>query len=266
MKSPFAGMDPYIEGSRYWGDFHNNLIALIQQHLADTAPPGYYVRTETREHIEMVEQEGKKEHVFVPDASIESSKPKKPKRGGGPTATATTEADPLTMRAFITERHRERFVEIYQGATDPRLVTVIEVLSATNKKPGSVGRRLYLRKRESFLLGDVNLVEIDLLRDGERMPMVDSWPDSPYVLTVGRVNIDHYCEVYRGYYDRPLPSLPVPLLEPDPDLRIDLQPMVDTVYRCGKYHESLDYTRVLDPPLPTTGPPARSPRLKRRKS
>lgn len=26
MKSPFPGMDPYIEACSLWGDFHNRLI------------------------------------------------------------------------------------------------------------------------------------------------------------------------------------------------------------------------------------------------
>lgn len=265
MKSPFAGMDPYIEGSRYWGDFHSHLIESIYVQLADSAPPGYYVRSETRDYLEVVEQEGKKKSPFLPDASIESKAPdRKPKRAG-PTTAATKDAGPLTLRAFVTEQFREKFVEIYQGATEPRLVTAIEVLSPTNKRPGSHGRELYLRKRQSFLLGDVNLIEIDLLRGGERMPMVDPWPDSPYVLMVARVNVDHRCEVYCGYHDRPLPSLPVPLIEPDADLRIDLQPMVDTIYRRGRYLESLNYDRELNPPLPAADLPARPAQPKKRK-
>jgi hypothetical protein len=265
MTAPFAGMGPYIEGSRYWCDFHNNLIALIQQHLADTAPAGYYVRTGVREYVEIVEEEGKTERHFEPNDRVESKKPKRKPGRWGPTATATAEAGPVRLRAFVTEQHRERFVEIHQGATDPRLVTVVEVLSPANKRPGSHGRGQYLQKRQSCLLGDVNLLEIDLLRGGERMPMVGPWPDSPYVLMVAPVNIDHYCEVYRGHHDRPLPSLPVPLIEPDADLCIELQLMVDTVYRRGKYDESLDYSRELEPPLPPTEPPS-PPRLKRRKS
>src|SRR3712207_9248145 len=83
------------------------------------------------------------------------------------------------MRAFIEEEHREAFVEIYEGTPERRLVTCIEVLSPSNKRPGTPGWDLYLRKRQSLMLGGVHLVEIDLLRGGQRLPMLDPWPDCP---------------------------------------------------------------------------------------
>jgi hypothetical protein len=193
----------------------------------------------------MVEQEGRDERAFVPDASVLHPKPpRKRKRGGGGTVVAEPRGDsPVELRAFVSERHRESFVEIYQQGNEPRLVTAIEVLSPSNKKPGSTGQGDYLRKRQSLMLGDVHLIELDLLRGGQRMPMVDPWPDSPYVLMVARVDPDHRCQVWRGYSDRPLPALPVPLIEPDADLRIDLQPMVDTIYRRSRYGDLIDYSK-----------------------
>jgi hypothetical protein len=89
-------------------------------------------------------------------------------------------AEPVLMRAFIEEEHRETFVEIYEATPEQRLVTRIEVLSPSNKRPHTPGWDIYHRKRQSLLPGDINLVEIDLLRGGRRMPMLDPWPDSPY--------------------------------------------------------------------------------------
>ena len=80
---------------------------------------------------------------------------------------------------------RESFIEIYEQAPEIRLVTCIEVLSPSNKRPGTEGWELYLRKRNALLLGQASLVEIDLLRGGRRMPMVEPWPPSPYYLLVG---------------------------------------------------------------------------------
>jgi hypothetical protein len=57
------------------------------------------------------------------------------------------------MRAFIEQEHREAFVEIYEAVPEQRLVTSIEVLSPSNKCPGTPGHELYLRKRQSLLLG-----------------------------------------------------------------------------------------------------------------
>ena len=69
---------------------------------------------------------------------------------------------------FIQEEHRETFVEIYAANHGQRLVTTIEILSPSNKRPGTEGWELYQRKRQTLLLGNVNLVEIDLLRGGQR--------------------------------------------------------------------------------------------------
>src|SRR5206468_13040798 len=111
-----------------------------------------------------------------PDVGIEQSA-----RGDRPseTAGAVAIAEPLvdtggiTMRAFIDEQFRENFIEIYEAEPGPRLVTCIEVLSPSNKRPGKKGWKLYLRKRNALLLGKANLVEIDLVRRGQRMPMIE---------------------------------------------------------------------------------------------
>ena len=260
MKSPFPGMDPFIEGSPDWADFHGHLIEAIYAQLADAAPEGYYVSTSLREYLEVVEQEGD---------STDSSKPeKRPAKGGRRGAVATLpDPEPLRLRAFISEAHRERFVEIYKKEEgEPRLVTAIEVLSPANKKPRSQGRRDYLRKRESLLLGDTHLVEIDLLRGGQRMPMADPWPDSPFVLMVSRGELDHVCRVWRGFADRRLPRLPVPLQEPDPDLGVDLQSAIDAIFKRSRYGERLKYDRSLSPPLGDAERTLLASRLKRSKA
>ena len=45
MKSPFPGMDPFIEGCGLWEDFHGHLIEKIFETLAVTVPAKYVVRT-----------------------------------------------------------------------------------------------------------------------------------------------------------------------------------------------------------------------------
>ena len=66
MKSPFLGMDPYIEAFGLWGDFHSHLIEKIGEKLADAAPDRYLVRTGERSYIVLVESEGKKSYTFCP--------------------------------------------------------------------------------------------------------------------------------------------------------------------------------------------------------
>jgi hypothetical protein len=161
----------------------------------------------------------------------------------------------LGERSYLTliepERgeHREAFVGIYEATPEQRLVTCIEVLSPSNKRPNTPGWDLYQRKRQSLLLSGVHLVEIDLLRGGQRMPMLDPWPASPYTLLVARAKKFQLCKVWPVHFQRPLPPIPVPLIKSDPDIPLQLQPLIDTIYRRYRYEQSIDYTRPLDPPL-----------------
>lgn len=47
-----------------------------------------------------------------------------------------------------------------------------------------------------------------------------------------------------------LPRVSVPLLPADPEVVIDLQAAIDSVYEQGRYHELLDYS--VEPPIPLT--------------
>jgi len=251
MKSPFPGMDPYIEACGLWGDFHTHLIEKIYERLAETVPDRYLVRTGERSYVVLVESEGKQGHPFLPDVSVTvpRGRRKSPKKGGVALAELGGEIEPVTMRAFIQEEHREAFVEIYEMSPEQRLVTSIEVLSPSNKHPGTEGWELYQRKRQSLLLGDVSLVEIDLLRRGQRMPMLDRWPDSPYTLLVAQAKKAQLCRVWPAHFQRPLPRLLVPLAKPDPDVPLDLQPMIDAIYQRSRYERSIDYSKPSIPPL-----------------
>lgn len=251
MKSPFPGMDPYIESQDLWGDFHNHLIEHIYQHLADAVPERYFVRSGRRSYYILVGSKGEVEHSFEPDVKITAPRSGKPKRKSGGMAVAEPAAaiDPLTLRAFIEDEYREAFVEIYEADPKQRLVTTIEVLSPANKRPGTKGWKLYQRKRRSALLGGVNLVEIDLLRGGQKPPMLDPWPDSPYTVLVARASREQYCKVWRASFQRPLPEIPVPLDEPDADIPLQLQPMIEAIYKRSRYSGSIDYTKPLKQPL-----------------
>jgi hypothetical protein len=251
MKSPFPGMDPYIEECGVWADFHDALIHEIRRGLARAVPERYLVRTAERSYLVLVESEGKNSRPFVPDVSIVTAPGrKKPSRKGGTAVAEPAGAvGPVTMRAFIDERHRETFVEVYETDPEQRLVTTVEVLSPSNKQPGTPGWDLYQRKRQSLLLGDVNLVEIDLLRGGRRMPMLDPWPDSPYVLLVAKAGKPQLCQAWPVHFRWPLPPLPVPLAKPDDPVMLSLQPLIDVLYEESRYDRNIDYTRPLTPPL-----------------
>jgi Protein of unknown function (DUF4058) len=247
--SPFPGMDPFIEACGLWEDFHGHLIEKISEVLADTLPARYLVKTGERGSVVLADADGEKSHTFKPDVSVVDD-------GSAFSEAATALAEPAiakapySLRAFIEEEFRERFIEIYGGEGETQLVTCIEVLSPSNKKPNTVGRDRYQRKRQGLFLGhEANLVEIDLLRGGERMPMIDRLPISPYMLLVSRKQHMPYCQVWDAYFDRPLPPIPVPLARPDPDVSLDLQPMIDSIYSRWRFSRSIDYAKALTPPL-----------------
>jgi Protein of unknown function (DUF4058) len=251
MKSPFPGMDPYIEASHLWGDFHDDLIAEIKRALSTALPRGYVARTNTRSYIVLTESEEKEERHFEPDVKVTGprSGKGKPARGDG-NATGVEEAESVSLRAFIEEDFEETFIDIYElQDSEHRLVTSIEILSPSNKIRGSKGWERYLRKRQALLLGKANLVEIDLLRSGSRMPMLDPWPASPYYLLVAREQSAPRCRAWRANFDRPLPIIPIPLSKPDPDIPLALQPMIEAIYERNRYEDSIDYMQPLDPPL-----------------
>ncbi|MGH7226663.1 MAG: DUF4058 family protein, partial [Gemmataceae bacterium] len=50
MKSPFPGMDPYIESHDLWGDFHGHLIEGIYEQIAEVVPERYFVRASRRSY------------------------------------------------------------------------------------------------------------------------------------------------------------------------------------------------------------------------
>lgn len=252
MLSPFPGMDPFIEASGLWPDFHAHLIEKIYETLADAVPDRYVVRTGERSYVVLVGQEGKEDYPFIPDVRITSpgeelihgsSEP------GVAVEETTSTSDVIPIRPFVELDFRETFVEICDPTADQQLITCVEVLSPSNKARGSKGRELYLRKRQGLLLGAANLVEIDLLRGGQRMPMLDPWPDSLYAILVARRQRVPHCLAYPVHCLKPLPLIAVPLRKPDPDLSLNLQPLIDAIYRRSRYDRSIDYTRPLSPSL-----------------
>jgi hypothetical protein len=252
MKSPFPGLDPYIELCGLWEGFHSHLIEAIYQAIATMLPSRYIADTAVRSYIVLLESEGKTEHLAKPDvAVIEAADRKKPRKrkGGVAVAEPAEAAESVQMRAFVAEKFEETFLEIYVQRDERILVTSIEVLSPSNKRRSTEGWQEYVRKRQAMLLGRANFVELDLLRGGDKMPMLDPWPNSPYTLLVCRQINAPYCRVWPAHFHTRVPVIPVPLLAPDPDLSLDLQPLLDSIYALGRYDQRIDYTLPLTPPL-----------------
>jgi hypothetical protein len=247
-------MDPYIEFRHLFEDFHGKLIGDIERTLSGLVPDRYVVRTGERSYIALASSEEEDDqHSFLPDIAV-ASKGRSSRTGGkskrsGAAPPAPAEPSPVIMRALVKAEYRETFLEIRQVEPEHKLVTGIEVLSPSNKRSGTRGWRLYYRKRLGYLSGYANLVEIDLLRRGRRMPMVSAWPESPYYLLVSRKKQAPRCSVWPAHFTEPLPPIPIPLTPPDPDISLALQPLVEAIYARSRYERDIDYGQPLTPPL-----------------
>ena len=241
MPSPFPGMDPFIE-SQVWEDFHYRLMVVMSDPLTERLRPRYLVKVEERVYVEHW-LDGQTE-VIRPELTILE------RRGGAPFGTGqmTAVMEPVLVTVPIPEAKRELFLTV-RLRDSLEVVTVIEVLSPTNKRAGSDGRREYLTKRETVLRSLVHLVELDLLRAGERLPTIEPPPPADYYAFVGRRQDRPRMRVYPWTLRHRLPTLPIPLADGDPDVPLDLQAVFTTVYDRAGYDYGLDYRRPVEPPL-----------------
>ncbi len=247
MPSPFPGMDPYLEVPEIWVDFHSDLAAEIRTRLNRTMPPRYIARLSPRIVYEVVEIS--EVHSARPDIGVYVSGEEPSATGGVAVQTATALVTaPVESVIPVEELVRYHSVEIREVGT-MRLVTTIEILSPANKRSGTEARDEYLSKRRSILRTDAHLIEIDLLRGGERMPLGKPVPYAAYYVVLSRSNRRPRVEVWPIQIWEKLPTILVPLLPPDPDVPLDLNSVVSSVYERGAYDRIIDYRQPPPPPL-----------------
>ena len=145
------------------------------------------------------------------------------------------------------EEIEETFLAI-QELPGRKLVTVIEVLSPTNKKTKDA-RAEYLKKRDDLILTSVNFVEIDLLRAGEPMPVRKPPPPTDYRILVCRARRSSDAVLYAFPYTSPIPPIPIPLLPGDPEPMLDLNSVLHALIDRARYDLVIDYAQPPDPPL-----------------
>jgi len=130
------------------------------------------------------------------------------------------------------------------------MVTVIELLSPANKVSRD-GRTEYLAKRNALLRSQSHLVELDLLRSGERLPTVEAHPHGDFFAFVSRTERRPQADVYAWNLVQPLPTIPIPLGEGDADVMLDLQSTFNSTYDRAGYDYSIHYDRQVEPDLGT---------------
>jgi hypothetical protein len=240
MKSPFPGMDPYLEAR--WPNVHVLMMGAITAALNRTLPEGLEARPEEEVRVETIV--GEPLQSYRADVAVVEHAP------DVPATSSATVAQPLR----IPYRHAPmvlRNVQIVDTRNADRVVTIIEVLSPWNKLAGKLNRQ-YVRKLRDFEAASTNWVEIDLLRGSrDRLPV--TWKNIPadkhadYVAITYRAD-DENVSVFPISLRDPLPAIQIPLRDTDENVALNLQAVLDRVYDEGRF-ASLDYSKPPVPPL-----------------
>lgn len=239
MPSPFPGMDPYLEGA-VWTTFHFSLAAELVRQLAPRLRPRYLVLPVERFVLDTLDTVSITTTSIYPDVGVVQSQHQPSGEGALTIAPA-----PLRLATVMPEAIPHVTVEIRDTA-ERTLVTAIEILSPTNKR--GQGRVEYLAKRDGILLSTAHLLEIDLLRQGQRVPMREPLPPAPYFVFLSRGRERPFTEVWPIDQRESLPTVPVPLLPDDDDMPLDLQLVFTSVYDLLNYDLVVDYRQP--PPIP----------------
>ncbi len=189
MASPFPGMDPYLEASGGWEDFHDSFLTYVRDTLLDVLPAHYVVKIQER--VTLVSLPAREARQVVADVGV-STAAEFTSTGGLMTAAVAT-VEPVTLEHDLDDTGTETYLEI-RRRPDNQLVTVIELLSPSNKE--LPGRDAYLAKRNALLHQYVHLVEFDLLVGGRRLPMRTPLPPGDYYAFVSRAEQRPRAEVY----------------------------------------------------------------------
>jgi hypothetical protein len=248
MPSPFPGMDPYLEHPARWPGVHLRLIAQLEEDLNEKLRPRYYASAEERVYLSDESDPGRS--MIVPDVLITAGASRRAGHtAAGQESSAVGTIEPVDVTTLIDEEIHEAYLEIVD-AEERTAVCIIEILSPTNKVPGSAGRESYLNKRREVVRSTSHLVEIDLLRMGSGVVLRERLQPHDYLVTVSRkVNGNSRTKAWPIPLVKPLPVIPIPLRDRDPDCMLNLQKIMNSVYQRGAFDLKIDYTRDPVPPL-----------------
>lgn len=252
MKSPFPGMDPYLE--EIWQDVHHKLCTYSCDDIQAQLPEEMVARIDERL---IVESSSTRDRSVSPDVRI-VQKERIPvyTQEAADTSVAVMEPSVAVMEPqifkdiFNDDDVHEGFVQIIDRRGG-KVITIIEFLPKTNKLPGP-SRKKYVRKQKELKEGGVTLVEVDLLRSGRPVSSIgrDRIEESgtPYHICVrlGWEPIYHFYPV--RLQDR-LPKIAIPLRKTDAPVTLDFQSLIDRVYKNGAYDRDIDYKETPEPPF-----------------
>ena len=253
--NPFPGMNPYLERGDIWPDFHNELISQIRSALNPQLPDRYHISLQQRTEVAPPLGPAPDLALIIPDALV-TDEPAPSPLDATPEATATATAvaappeEATAVRVRMPREVRVTWLRV-ESMPERDVVTIVEVLSPTNKAPGT-GRLQYLRKREAISAGYVNLVEIDLLRRGQPMPLETPPPASDYRILVCR-SLEHPSALlYPFTVQQAIPKFTLPLLPEDEELEVDLGAIINAMHHTVRYGQVARYHEP--PPEPAFSP------------
>ncbi|MBI5365648.1 MAG: DUF4058 family protein [Planctomycetes bacterium] len=247
MPSPFPGMDPYLDHADRWTDVHTRLMVELGNVLAERLRPRYIVAVEQRTFIQQADElvlHGR------PDVAVADPERRNPAIGApypGASSGAAIAATHRVVTLPIPEERHERFLELREAGSG-KVITVIELLSPTNKHRGT-GRRAYLRKRRQVIESRTHLVEVDLVRGGRRPPFEPAPRADGYYILVSRAAQRPRADLYEFGVRDPIPEFPLPLGPGDAEPSVALRPILDTVYDRAGFDLRIDYRAPALPPL-----------------
>jgi hypothetical protein len=232
-------MDPYLEDPDLWPDVHTELISGARAFLNERIGPKYFVRIEERVYISGEDDPGRA--LIVPDIRIGKRRKGKSRSNGRRKTPVLEAAEPVEITTLLEAEIHETHLEIIDKK-ERHLVTVIEVVSPSNKIAFSSGRESYQKKRMEIMSSPTHWVEIDLLRDGE--PVISqSVAQADYLVHVSRVGQRPKGHVWPIQLPQRLPVVLIPLRSPDSDVKLDLQAVLNAAYDRAGYDRTLDYRK-----------------------
>lgn len=262
MPTPFPGMDPYLERPGLWHGVHNRLIAALADLLGPLLRPRYFVAVEERSYLADPLAIG---FTTVPDVGVLGPYAAPPLLPAGQvTGTRASTVEPLLIELPMPEPVRETYLEIQDVAGEPdaglwmkstdgdiNVVTLVEILSPWNKSSRE-GRVQYQRKRLEVLNSYTNLVEIDLLRAGQRITQTQH--DAHYTILVSPAPLRPRAQFYPFTVREAIPAFHLPLQDSDDWPLIDLNALLHDLYDRAAYDLRIDYRS--EPLPPFEGPDA----------
>jgi hypothetical protein len=233
-------MNPYLEHDDAWHNFHEQFPAAVVAMLEPQVGPNYFLRVDEHIYIHELPDEQRR---LLGRSDVSVGRTSGAEVGGRSQASAVLAPRQVLLPTVETEGLS--YVEI-RDRRNRRLVTVIELLSPSNKQPGP-DRDQYETKRAEVLVSRTHLVEIDLLRGGGRMPFAEE-VQCDYCVLVSRAEKRPRADLWSFNLGDPLPQVPVPLAEDSADVQLDLQVILHRLYDAGGYAKFI-YDSQPHPPL-----------------